>query len=172
MRNGVVADTLRHAGSPYRMIMGVNVPQLKEIATDFAPDPVLAAELRADSACRESQLLAPMVMPEESVDKGIARDWLAGLTSHEAADILCHSLLRRRPYALELVHECLGDDVTDEASLYGGIRLAWNLVNTHTAEILHIAEAEAVRNRPATHRLATALAEEARELLEFRNHES
>ncbi len=31
MRNGVVADALRSARSPYRFIMGVNLPQLKEI---------------------------------------------------------------------------------------------------------------------------------------------
>ncbi len=32
MRNGVIADSLRNAGSPYRSIFGLNLPQLTEIA--------------------------------------------------------------------------------------------------------------------------------------------
>ena len=32
MRNGIVADTLRKAGSPYRIIFGLNLPQISEIA--------------------------------------------------------------------------------------------------------------------------------------------
>ena len=32
MRNGVIADTLRRAGSPFKIIFGLNLPQISEIA--------------------------------------------------------------------------------------------------------------------------------------------
>lgn len=165
MRNGVVADALRKGGSPYRFVMGVNYPQLREIAADFAGDKDLATELRIDTECRESQLIAPMVMPCGAIGIHDAMDWLASLKSHEAADALCHSLLRREPYALELAGRCLDADDADEPTLYGGIRLAWNLVNDHPEETLSIAEAEIARNRTPTLRLAESLAMEARFIL-------
>ena len=33
MRNGIVADALRKGGMPHKVIFGLNVPQLSEIAT-------------------------------------------------------------------------------------------------------------------------------------------
>ena len=45
MRNGAVADTMRRLGAPYRVIFGVNLPQLKEIASDIQPDAALAAQI-------------------------------------------------------------------------------------------------------------------------------
>lgn len=165
MRNGVVADALRKGGSPYRFIMGVNYPQLREIAADFAGDCELAAALRADADCRESQIIAPMVMPAGTLDRAEARKWLTSLNSREATDALCHSLLRREPYTLKLAAECLAPDVEDEPTLYGGIRLAWNLVNAFPAEVLAIAEAEKEMGRQVTQHLADTLAEEARFIL-------
>ena len=35
MRNGIVADTIRKAGFDYRMIFGLNLPQLKDIAAEL-----------------------------------------------------------------------------------------------------------------------------------------
>ena len=32
MRNGIIADTLRKAGLDYRMIFGLNLPQITDIA--------------------------------------------------------------------------------------------------------------------------------------------
>lgn len=65
MRNGIVADTLRRAGAEYRVIFGVNLPQLKEIASDIGYDAGLARELWANVSTRESVLLAPMIMTAE-----------------------------------------------------------------------------------------------------------
>ena len=35
LRNGVIADTLRRAGSPFKIIFGLNLPQLAEIAAEL-----------------------------------------------------------------------------------------------------------------------------------------
>ncbi len=165
MRNGIVADALRKGGSPYRFIMGVNLPQLKEIAARQQPDPSLVAELRADTSCRESQLLAPLVADAGLLTAGEAREWIRTSTSREATDILCHALLRRRDDALDLALSCLGDDEADEDVRYAGVRLLWNLVNTMPEKVLEAAEAEAAAGYGSTATLARSLADEARFIL-------
>ena len=72
MRNGIIADSLRKAGSPFRMIFGLNLPQLDEIAADTGKDEELALMLFADRNNRESSLLAPMIMPEQCMTPELA----------------------------------------------------------------------------------------------------
>lgn len=165
MRNGIVADALRKAGSPYRFIMGVNLPQLKEIAARQERDSVLVAELRADTACRESQLLAPLIADAEALTFAESIEWIRTSSSREATDILCHALLRRRSDALDLALECLSPDETNEDVRYAGVRLLWNLVSHSPDKVLDAAEAEAKAGFVSTSALARALAEEARFIL-------
>lgn len=164
MRNGIVADTLRKAGSTYKYIMGVNLPQLKGIAAETGTDAALARALMADSLSRESQLIAPMVMPRGEVGIDEAEEWLRGVTSREAVDVVCHSLLRHEPYAFDLARRMLAAD--DLESRYAGLRMLWNLVSTCPADILPVAESEATRGDDASLKaLARGLAEEARFML-------
>lgn len=110
MRNGIVADTMRRAGAEYRVIFGVNLPQLKEIASDIGYDAVLARELWANVSTRESVLLAPMIMPAEEFTIDEARRWVASAPSVEAVDVLCLRLLGRMPFAAQIAEECLVSD--------------------------------------------------------------
>lgn len=110
MRNGIVADTLRRAGAEYRVIFGVNLPQLKEIASDIGYDVGLARELWANVSTRESVLLAPMIMPAEEFTIDEARRWVASAPSVEAVDVLCLRLLGRMPFAAQIADECLVSD--------------------------------------------------------------
>ena len=52
MRNGIVADTLRKAGSPYRIIFGLNQPQISEIARVTGCNHEMAETLLADNHTR------------------------------------------------------------------------------------------------------------------------
>ena len=61
MRNGAVADYMRRMGAPYKIIFGVNLPHLSEIASETVPSQELARQLWANSSTRESMLLAPMI---------------------------------------------------------------------------------------------------------------
>ena len=36
-RNGIVADTLRKAGMPHKVIFGLQIPQIAAIAKDLTP---------------------------------------------------------------------------------------------------------------------------------------
>lgn len=111
MRNGIVADALRKGGMPHKVIFGLNVPQLSEIAASVISDrEVLAEQLWADREVRESRLLAcwlfdPAVMPEQR-----ARMLIDEVRTREEADILAFRTLRRLPYARALLESLTGTD--------------------------------------------------------------
>lgn len=122
-RNGLLADMLRkQCALPYRVIFGLNVPQLKAIAAKAGEDAELARELWADTECREARLLGAMVCPP-SAD---ALDWLDEVLTVEEADILCHSLLRRCPGAASKAAEALRS--SEPLVRYGALRLILNLM--------------------------------------------
>lgn len=158
LRNGVVADSLRHAGSPYPVIMGVNVPQLKEIAADMQ-SAELARNLRSRTRIREAVMLASMVMPVKELPYAEALQWASEINSIEGADILCHSLLRKTDYAPSLAIELLENGITD-LQRYTAVRLMWNLVYTHGAMFRKAAEAEAANTGSISGQLAQSLIRE------------
>ena len=67
-RNGIIADTMRKAGSPFKIIFGLNIPQIKQIASEIGKNKALAAKLWNNTTTRESMLLAPMIYPADELD--------------------------------------------------------------------------------------------------------
>lgn len=122
LRNGVIADSLRKAGCPHRIIFGLNLPQLNEIAAQYGPSEELAEALWVDTPLRESALLAPMLYPKEKLTLEKARKLCATVMWHEDADILCFKLLRDAPFATQLAKELVGCEVSRMAR-YTGLRL-------------------------------------------------
>lgn len=160
LRNGVLADVLRRSGSPYRIIFGLNVPQIKEVAAVFGYDRDLAEKLWADTSTRESRLMAPMLVnPEEFTDVE-AKEWVNGAQAiAEECDMLCMGLLRRLPYRRSLAGE-----LTDSAcavSRYVGLRLLFADVSQDPARCALLANAELERGHPFTRSIARQLAQEA-----------
>ena len=90
MRNGIVADTIRKGGLEYKMVFGLNLPQIVEIASGIEPSQALAEEFWADSRTRESMLLAPMIYPREAMTRERASEMLRESITTEVTDILCH----------------------------------------------------------------------------------
>lgn len=129
MRNGIIADVLRRGGSPFKIIFGLNLPQIVEIASATPQQRELACRLWENTSTRESMLIAPMIMPRESFTIDDARTWTAQCPCFEVADILCHRLLRHLPFALDLVKEFLGSE--NEMTRYAGVRLACNIRHLH-----------------------------------------
>lgn len=158
MRNGVIADTLRSAGLPYKIIFGLNLPQIVEIAGEVPHTRELAESLWANNTTRESMLLAPMLVDPSSFGIEDARRWLDSVPTAEVADILCHRLLRKTPYAWELA-ETLIDSPSGPFDKYVALRLAFNLVATAPERALSIAE------KGGDHPVALALGDEARFLI-------
>lgn len=165
MRNGVIADTLRRGGHPCRMIFGLNLPQISEIAAETGFSKALALELWADRRTRESLLLAPMVYPAGEMAPETAREWMQSVPAAEVADVLCHRLLRRLPFAFGLAVEEAGD--ADPMARYTALRLMRNLLNRGNAsEICRYAEAELDRGEGLTRALCLNIIDEIFFLLE------
>lgn len=134
LRNGLLAEMMRkQCASPHKLIFGLNLPQIKGIAAEAGTDAALGAQLWADTDCRESRLLAPMLLP---ADAGALRMLTETLTPEEA-DILCHSLLRRCPGAEQAAIEALP---SQEALVrYGALRLLLNLLPASRAALAEAA---------------------------------
>lgn len=126
MRNGIIADILRKAGLDYRMIFGLNLPQVVEIAEDQPHEVALAEELWADRRTRESMLLAPMLYPHADMDRETARRWLVEAPTVEVADVLCLKLLRYVNGAFDLATEALLSE--RDMTRYTALRLMFNLL--------------------------------------------
>ncbi len=165
MRNGALGEQMRRSGAPYRIIFGVNLPQLVEIARDYAPDRELAEQLRANVTTRESMLLAPMIYPREDLDYDTAKSWLMEVTTPEVADILCHRLLRHMPWAWELAQEVY-DTATTPLQRYGALRLGFNLFPANISGLKQMAEAESSLSEPMTASLAALILSEISYLLD------
>lgn len=131
LRNGVVADVLRKNGSPFRIIFGLNLPQLKEIASFTGTNRELAQALWENTSTRESMMLAPMIFPQEEMDESLAEAWLDASPSTEVSDTLCHSLLRKLPFGGRLALRRLRNR---NADLYGSLRLLLNTLSTVDGE--------------------------------------
>lgn len=165
MRNGMLADTLRNAGCPYRIIFGLNLPQLREIADAFGYDEALAEELWRNDSTRESRLLAPMLVNPATFSPEHAEGWIAELkSSAEEIDYLCHSLLRKTGYFTSLIEKYKGSD--DAPLRYLALRLAFSLLATNPGRTLTLAENELERNEGFTAAIARQLRDDAKYLLE------
>ena len=158
MRNGIVADSLRKAGSPFPVIFGVNLPQLDEIAANTGRNKALALQLYNDTRTRESMLVAPMVFPPEEMTQELALEWLQKSRAVEVTDILCHKLLRKLSFAPQVAASALQS--TDEMLRYGGIRILWNLLPSPAKDFKAEIQAEVMKDSPLTKRPAEMLLEE------------
>lgn len=135
MRNGALASQMRAAGLDYRVNFGLNIPQVKEIAADIIgwqlPSSelmALASELWDNVNTRESRLIAPMLYTADIMDPALAERWLAEAQTTEVADHLCHSLLRRLPYAFTLASNLLARPDATDMNRYSAARLILNLL--------------------------------------------
>lgn len=159
LRNGVIADILRRSGSPFKVVFGLNLPQLTDIAAQFGPDPDLGRLLWRNTTTRESMLLAPMLMDVSSFSIDEAREWLSAAPATEVIDILCHRLLRHVAYAADLAESL--SDASDTMSRYSSVRLMFNLVTRFPAQAHALAGKVAAIPCPLTDYIAKSLMEEA-----------
>lgn len=138
MRNGIIADTLRKAGSHFSIIFGLNLPQLAEISSHFPKDKMFAQTVWDDRATRESMLIAPMLMPAEQFSQDEAINWIDSAPENEVTDVLCLKLLRSQPYALDLAIQL--SQSPDPRRRYAGLRLMCNLAPSHRARAVEMGQ--------------------------------
>lgn len=104
-RNGIIADTLRKAGMPYKVIFGLQIPQIAAIAREHHPSMELADALWKDKEVRESRILATYLYPCEEVTEKKAMELLLSAITPEESDMLAFRLLKHLPFAAELADE-------------------------------------------------------------------
>lgn len=107
-RNGIVAKVFSDVASPYRRVFGLQLPQLASIAIEVGLDNKLAEELWAEKDCRESRLLACYLFDPDTLEEHSALAMASDLQTREEADILAWRLLRRLPYATDLLPNLSG----------------------------------------------------------------
>lgn len=108
-RNGIVADTLRKAGMPHKVIFGLQIPQIAAIAKDLTPSSELAETLWNDREVRESRILATYLFPVDEMTPGKASVLLGSVRTPEESDMLAFRLLKRLPFASEILKEAEKD---------------------------------------------------------------
>lgn len=166
LRNGMLADMLRkQMASNHKVIFGLNLPQIKEIAANVGTHPGASTALWADKDCRESRLLAPMLM-EPTAE---ALQMLQEMQTPEEADVACHALLRRCPGALEAAVEAAKSD--DAMTRYAGLRLMMNLLTMAQADSLRraecISQANSLLYSIAFHPMTDGVVRQLRQELEY-----
>lgn len=135
MRNGILSETYRRANSPYKIIFGLNLPQIREIAAEFGSNQELSAKLWDDSRCRESVLLAPLLADPDKLTRDRVMELIDTAVSAEAIDMLCIGLLKRWDGASDIVKELSRSEESDAAMRsYAALRLAMNLSTTEMLE--------------------------------------
>lgn len=102
-RNGIVADTLRKAGYPYKTIFGLEIPRLAEIAGTQKPSMELADALWADRDVRESRVLACYLFPLGEMTPEKCMALASDVQTREEADMLAFRVFKRLPFAADLL---------------------------------------------------------------------
>ena len=73
--NGVASKAIKDSGMAYRLVYGVELPRLRDIASSYPPDAHLAIRLWQENI-RECKMLAILLFPAEEFDRDIADLWL------------------------------------------------------------------------------------------------
>ena len=130
--NGVLSQSLREKGLKYRLIFGVELPRLREIAAGYEQNHELAQALWKEDI-RECKILAAYLQPAESFDAELADFWMESVHNTELADYLCMALLRRLPYASQKAFQWIASD--NRMEVYTGFRLMSHLFVTLGTEM-------------------------------------
>ena len=130
--NGVISQSLREKGLKYRLIFGVELPRLKEIAAGYEPNHELAQALWKEDI-RECKILAAYLQPVESFYPEIADIWVEQIHNSEMADYVCMALFRRLPYASQKAFQWIASG--ERMPMYIGFRLMTHLFATLGTEM-------------------------------------
>lgn len=123
LRNGIVADAFRKAADPHRMVFGLQITQLSDIARQIGlPAHDLATQLWNERDCRESRLLACWLFDTAALeaDEDLALSLARDVQSREEADILVFRQLRRldsAPRLLKRLREVSAENDADSREI-------------------------------------------------------
>lgn len=104
LRNGILADAVRKAGCPCKIIFGLNLPQLNSISAEIEADAKMTEAMWSDRDSREMRLLALCAWHESMRPATLAEalKLAEDVQSAEEADMLAFRVLKYLPFASAL----------------------------------------------------------------------
>ena len=99
--NGAVSQSMRQKGLEYKLNMGVDLPRLKQVASEYQPSAALASLLWKEDV-RECRILATMLFPKDEFMWDLAQVWVDQMPTVEIAQIASQNLFRHLSYARSL----------------------------------------------------------------------
>lgn len=115
-RNGAVADSLRRYGIPHKIIFGLDIPRIAEIARRLEPSDEVADKLWADYDVRESRLLATYLFETANMTEERAMQLARSVRTQEEADMLAFRQFKRLDCGAELLARFESDPTTSRAA--------------------------------------------------------
>ena len=100
LMNGTAAASLREKGLHYRLIFGVEWPQLMRLSAEIGKDHDLAQALWKEDI-RECRLLAGLIQPVETFSLELANVWIETMHYPEEAQYTVLSLFQHLPHVSE-----------------------------------------------------------------------
>mgnify|MGYP004699601611 FL=1 len=107
--NGPVSASMRDKGLAYKVIFGVELPRLQQMAADLPHTYELAAALWKENI-RECRLLAGMLMPTERMDADLATLWVEQMQYAEEAECTVLHLFSHEVWASVKAYEWIASD--------------------------------------------------------------
>ena len=107
--NGPVSASMRDKGLAYKVIFGVELPRLQQMAADLPHTYELAAALWKENI-RECRLLAGMLMPTERMDADLATLWVEQMQYIEEAECTVLHLFSHEAWASVKAYEWIASD--------------------------------------------------------------
>lgn len=96
--NGIASKTMRESGIGYKINFGIELPRLKELASQYSKNHELAQALWVENI-RECKILATLLQPIESFSSQLADQWVESCPTQELVDVACLNLFQHLPYA-------------------------------------------------------------------------
>lgn len=157
--NGVASQRMREAGLAYHVNFGIELPRLRQIASEFEPCHEVAQQLWHENV-RESKILAGMLMPMERFFPELADIWVEQMPNAEIAQMTVMNLFARLPYAAEKAFEWMASE-REMQQLCGFLLIARLLIqggelNERSRQEL-IDQARSVEDSPNLHLRKAAL---------------
>ena len=107
--NGQASKSMRDKGLDYKVNWGIELPRLKEIASQYDQNFQVAEELWKDNV-RECKILAGLLMPVEEFNEDMADSWIENIHNPEIAQLTCMNLFQNLPFAKKKSFEWMADD--------------------------------------------------------------
>lgn len=106
--SGAVSSSMRNKGIKYKIIFGVDTPEINRIAQKYSPERTLAETLWGEDV-REMKIMATLLYPIDQFSKEVALNWISEIGDQELREQICKNLLQKLPYANDLVIESINN---------------------------------------------------------------